>query len=572
MDYFATNSNDQVTWSQRTMPFSPSQNKSFGGSYEYAIMLCNAKGKDMWLNIPLKVDSTFIVNLAKLTRYGSDGVNPYSGVQVHPVFPPLNPGLHLYVEYSNEIWNTASAFKQGNDNYNLAMAEVTAGNSPLNFDGVTNNGWGWAGRRVGKKIVEISNTFRSVWGDAAMMTTVRPVLQGQQGTCSTSALLFIDQIYSTASAWCSTPHPINYYLYGTGGSGYYGPNNNDLTLTLDNFWNSSSMKSSTFTSNMRKESAVAHAFGLKRVCYEGGPSMDPANNPASAHVDSVKAQAYNDPRMKASMVNLFDNAWSATDGDLLVYYCSTGFINEYAWSFTNDIFNLNTPKLQGIDQLNTVNKVAPTICSVPPCILLGNNCESNFALGTYSYFNGSALHVKQNSYSIFMFRITTAGTYNVSAKLNTNSGPLRIVVDGVLIGTETVSGTLPSYTMSNLQPGLHTVMFKTSTGETEFATVTINPGAGQKGVITSISNSVDKNEIKFYPNPATDFVNINLANKNESATVIICEITGKIILKSQVTSHQGVCQINTQNLTNGVYIVNVLNGSSSWSGKLCICK
>jgi len=209
---------------------------------------------------------------------------------------------------------------------------------------------------------------------------------------------------------------------------------------------------------------------------------------------------------------------------------------------------------------------------VPPCTLLGNNCESNFALGTYSYFNGSALHVKQNSYSIFMFRITTAGTYNVSAKLNANTGPLRIVVDGVLLGSETVSGTLPSYTMANLQPGLHTVMFKTSTGETEFVTVTINLGVGQKGITTSINNAVEKNKIKLYPNPATDFVNINLANENESATVVICEITGKVVFKKQITSHQSICQINTESLTNGAYIVNVLNGSNSWSGKLCICK
>ncbi len=154
MDYFATNSNPVSKWSQRALPSDASfqarelyaytwDNIDYyapvGGCYEYAIMLCNETGKDFWLNIPLKVDDDYITKVAQLIKYGSDGVNPYTSPQANPIYPPLNSNIKVYVEYSNEVWNTAPGFQQGNDNHALAVAEVTAGNSPLNYDGETND-------------------------------------------------------------------------------------------------------------------------------------------------------------------------------------------------------------------------------------------------------------------------------------------------------------------------------------------------------------------------------------------------------------------------------------------------
>jgi len=287
----------------------------------------------------------------------------------------------------------------------------------------------------------------------------------------------------------------------------------------------------------------------------------------------VKTMTNADPRMKGNMVSHIDNVWSASDGDLFVYYCSTG--NEYAWPFTNDLYNLNTPKLQAIDQLNTVNKVAPTICSVPPCILNGTDFEYNWAIGSYPYSSGTVYHIKQNAYLIYMFRVVTPGTYNVSASLNANTGPLSIVVDGVLLGTESVKGTLPSYTMANMQPGLHTVMFKTSTGETEFVTVTINTGAGQKGIITAIDNPQIDKSLSVYPNPANNLLNVNyISDRNAEIKVNILDLSGVMMMNETRTVLTGSnsIQFNTDYLKSGVYILRIQNENTIYNQKVIIKK
>jgi len=214
MDYFNTNLNKMSTWSQRPKPSDASQQfklvdgANTGGCLEYAIMLCNETGTDIWLNLNVNCNDDFITKAAQLIRYGSDGVNPYTSVQANPLYPPLNSNLKVYLEYGNEVWNSAVGFTQMSDNFDMAVAEVTAGNSPLNFDGSTYN-WDWAFRRVGKRIVDISNIFRSVYGDANMMTRIRPILCGQLPGGAETQLKFIDQIYTKTTAWCSNPHPVN---------------------------------------------------------------------------------------------------------------------------------------------------------------------------------------------------------------------------------------------------------------------------------------------------------------------------------------------------------------------------
>jgi hypothetical protein len=59
---------------------------------EYMIELCNELRDDLWINIPHMADDTYIRNLAGLVR------------------DHLAPGLRVYVEWSNEVWNGAPGF------------------------------------------------------------------------------------------------------------------------------------------------------------------------------------------------------------------------------------------------------------------------------------------------------------------------------------------------------------------------------------------------------------------------------------------------------------------------------
>ncbi|HET6250130.1 MAG TPA: SdrD B-like domain-containing protein [Tepidisphaeraceae bacterium] len=236
MDYTLTNSNPQVNWSDRTLP-SQIQTGGVGGAWEYAVALANQTGKDMWINIPEMATNQYITNLAELIDYGSDGVNPYTGPQgsavsaANPnpvpasgaVWAGLNPNLHVYVEYSNEVWN--NSFAQNAENTSAAIAEVNAGGSGLNYDGSTSTAV-WAARRTAERTAITSNLFRGVFGDSRMMTEVRPVYQWQYGNLNDTAafgLEFLNNYYDNADGLqhVQFPHPVNYYLWG-GGGGWYG--------------------------------------------------------------------------------------------------------------------------------------------------------------------------------------------------------------------------------------------------------------------------------------------------------------------------------------------------------------
>jgi hypothetical protein len=254
MDYSLTNFNPQVNWSDRTLP-SQEQVNGKGGAWEYVVALGNATNEDIWLNIPEMATDAYIAKLAQLIDYGSDGVNPYTGPigstvsaanpnpvpSTGPVWAGLKPNLHVYLEYSNEVWNTV--FSQAQQNATAAAAEVAAGNSPLNFDGDTLAS-DWDIRRTAERTVQTSDIFRGVFGDAAMMSEIRPVYEWQYNNLNNTAAIaleFINNYYNNGDGiqHVADPHPVNYFLWG-GGGGWYGKLSNvngtgDVTVANASF-------------------------------------------------------------------------------------------------------------------------------------------------------------------------------------------------------------------------------------------------------------------------------------------------------------------------------------------------
>lgn len=88
-------------------------NRSTGVAYEHQVALSNATQKDLWINVPHMATDDFVQRLARLIRFGSDGVNPYTSPQASPVWPPLASDRRVFVEYSNEIWSNGNSFAQG---------------------------------------------------------------------------------------------------------------------------------------------------------------------------------------------------------------------------------------------------------------------------------------------------------------------------------------------------------------------------------------------------------------------------------------------------------------------------
>ena len=214
MDFTDTNGNPAANWSDRPTPADASF-ASNGAPWEYVIQLANTIHTNVWINVPFHATDDYVKQLATLFKN------------------TLDPSLNIYLEFSNEVWNTA--FEQGASNAKAALAEVQAGvrsghHSDLNYDDQpvnlkqtdtnTNEVITWADRRTARRLVQISNIFRGVWTGAGQAnpigTKVRPILGGQGPNLSrfTNMLTYVSKVYGA---------PKNFF-YGIGIAPYWGLN------------------------------------------------------------------------------------------------------------------------------------------------------------------------------------------------------------------------------------------------------------------------------------------------------------------------------------------------------------
>lgn len=104
----------------------------------------------------------------------------------------------------------------------------------------------------------------------------------------------------------------------------------------------------------------------------------------------------------------------------------------------------------------------------------------------------------------------------------------------------------------------------------------INTGElGKTGKTTAIAPENAKqntnNHLTVYPNPANNsiFVRLNNINTVEENTISLIDVTGKILLTKK-TNNTGVIEIDTQNLSNGVYFVQLTNVALNMVSKIVI--
>jgi hypothetical protein len=85
-------------------------------------------------------------------------------------------------------------------------------------------------------------------------------------------------------------------------------------------------------------------------------------------------------------------------------------------------------------------------------------------------------------------------------------------------------------------------------------------------VETSVEATMDAANVKIYPNPANELVNIETTADN--ANVSITDLSGKLVYQNQMSG--SFQTISTQNLKSGLYIVTVKSGNSVERQKLVI--
>jgi hypothetical protein len=447
MDYLATDANNQRHWADRVKPLDASQYQTQpgygwqgkGGAWEYAIELANETGKDIWINIPLQVDDDYVTRLAQLLRYGGDGINPYTAPQASPLFPPLAANLRIYVEYSNEVWN--DAFVMNHQNIVLAQQAVAAGGSPLAYDGATSPGL-LGQRRAAERIKEISDLFRTVWGDAAMMTRIRPVFEWQYGNAQGGAengLGFLEAYWGNADglAHVASPNPVNHYLWGGGGAWYATLEDTTQPTVAGMFASGMALDLPATTAT---DGDWARAFGLHETGYEGGffvgeSNLSPAQNALqdAANIDPAAAA------FETQGIGLFFQY----GGELPLVFTTSG--ETYGMIYPT-VHEQNLPKLQGIAAATARPRPLPAVGLAAPATL-------GIVDAAVSNGPGQAMGVlaATGDYIGWTINLGAPGCYAIRTDA-LNTGSQQILIDGVLVGTVGWRGPLAA--------GLHAVRIR----------------------------------------------------------------------------------------------------------------
>ena len=87
----------------------------------------------------------------------------------------------------------------------------------------------------------------------------------------------------------------------------------------------------------------------------------------------------------------------------------------------------------------------------------------------------------------------------------------------------------------------------------------------------SINSSEEHSGISLFPSPASNVVNLYSSQPfEENATIQAVDITGRVVIEQNVVQGEQHAVIDICGLANGMYFVQVNNGTSMTSDKLII--
>lgn len=395
MDLANANGNPSQTWAERTRPDFVGMVTDKGQPWEMLVALANATERDLWITVPVKADDAYIRKLAQLIRFGSDGVEPYTSNQTNPKHKPLSPDLKLYVEYGNEIWNSGPGFKGFGWAMELANRYRLDTSHPIAYDGVVNDQYVALRRWIAYRSAHISQTFRSVFTDSAMMNRVRPILASQVGNANS--------YLSQGLAWAEGYYgDVTRLWYGGGGAAYYDSAVAPVDLqasTMQGYF--AGLPTAKFAQSVATDTTWTQGYGLLNIAYEGGPG------PGGSALGSITGSAdlaytYNaDPRMGVRMLAAHD-IWQANGGDMLVYYVYSA---SAPWSFIDGTkaqttSDTTSTKMLVLDQLASRPQATLTLgTGVPGSVYLRSPSaalQTRIGGDTTWKYNGTAYRLNAN--------------------------------------------------------------------------------------------------------------------------------------------------------------------------------
>jgi hypothetical protein len=327
-------------WSQRPLPTDGGWGGSRGVPLEIVLQVCNAVGADCWLNVPHMATNDYITQMATLAH------------------AKLGTAQQVYIEYSNEVWN--SDFAQ----YAYAAARGHALWPNGGSDFTVNQNW------YGMRTAQTCDIWKSVWGADASRVICVASAQAANARTDTQALscpLWIGAGHAPCSSHGIGAVAIAPYFSVSGQTSWLSAADGGLSSLFSSIEKSALPIASSWEGAY--EVALA-PYGLPLIAYESGQSLvgHPTYKSGSAMVNLYIA-ANRDPRMASAYTTML-NDWKSHRGQIIVIYADIAAPGQYGeWGALESLLDTVNPlssappKWQAIQNFISKNK-----CWWPGCV------------------------------------------------------------------------------------------------------------------------------------------------------------------------------------------------------------
>jgi len=278
MDWMHTNSSPVATWAQRTPMAYSTWATERGAPVEVMLALANLVGAHPWFTLPHRSDESYARSLAQLVKQ------------------KLDPALGVYVEHSNEVWN--SMFSQ----YAHLSGQAKA-----------------AGLTLSAHHALRTRTLAAVFKAELGAERVVSVLGGQAANpwVAASGLEHLKGRFGAAALGIDAVAIAPYF----GVSPTSAEAGQFTAMTLDAFIDH--VRSRVFpreSAHMRNHRTLASKYGLSLLAYEGGQHMVGVGAAQDNRALNALFDAFNrDPRIKQLYLDYLA-IWKREGGELFVHF------------------------------------------------------------------------------------------------------------------------------------------------------------------------------------------------------------------------------------------------------------
>lgn len=284
MDWMETNGSDIQEWGDRPQVSDVTQAAGKGVALEYLIDLANTLQANPWFTLPHKASDDYVRQFATMVR------------------DRLDPGLKVYVEYSNEVWNSAPDFNQHQyaqaQGLGLKLAEDPY-QASLHY--------------YSQRSVEIFKLWESVFGNRDRL--VRVLASQYVNPWTAEQVLTWKDAYKSADAYAIAP-------YFSGEWDYLENLPQLLNSSEAEIWQKMEVEIKSYGPFMRENySRIRDEFGLELIAYEGGQHLTSAafSEEHEKKITQLFTSLNRHPRM-ATLYQLYLNQWQEAGGGLLCHF------------------------------------------------------------------------------------------------------------------------------------------------------------------------------------------------------------------------------------------------------------